>query len=183
MNKHLEFSCETELANVRRRIITQAERAANAVHSVLSNTSGVHALKAIKFQKIIHDEVFGENLNFIEYLNQTFTYLVCFYAGKELLQQFPGKTVVLNLGTQPGYDVMTTDGFVVCECFAATSAKSNEKLKKDAFRVYSSSTAVDKRVYYYSENTASETAYIKRIEAQHGDITLRNISFDELIAQ
>ena len=76
MNKHLEFSCESELADVRRRIITQAEQAANAVHSVLSNTSDIHALKAIKFQKIIHDEVFGEDLNFIEYLNQTFTVFV-----------------------------------------------------------------------------------------------------------
>ena len=62
---------------------------------------------------------------------------------------------MLNLGTSPGPDIISKDGAVVAEVFAATSPFRNDKLKKDSNRVIGFKESVHKYVFYYSPGNSS----------------------------
>lgn len=147
---------------------------------LLTTSSGLPAFKRIRFEKTVTDPLFEEHVNFSEYLNQTFTYLVCLHAGWEILRQFSPGAVVINFGVQPGYDVVSLDGDIICECFAATSVKSNEKLKKDVLRVHQNKVARKKLVYFYSDSADAEQAYIQNLGKQFSDVSINSISFEQL---
>ena len=91
-------------------------------------------------------------LNFIEHLNQSYTYLISLKAAAYLFAQFPGLgSLNLNLGTTNGADIETgksSSPSIVAETFAATHAKSNGKLQKDRAKVCSY-TADHYYVFYY----------------------------------
>lgn len=68
----------------------------------------------------------------IEQINQTFTYLASIDGARWLLREYPEcAPLVLNLGTQSGFDIESSCGRFVAETFAATDPKSNDKLRKD----------------------------------------------------
>ena len=91
-------------------------------------------------------------LNFIEQLNQSYTYLISLKAAAYLFAQFPALgSLNLNLGTTNGADIETGSGSspsIVAETFAATHANSNRKLQKDIKKVCDY-TAVHYFVFYY----------------------------------
>ena len=150
------------------------------VGGLLSIGGSLFALKKLRFEKIAADPIFDERMNFVEYLNQMFTYLVCLYAGKEILHRYSPDAVVINFGVQPGYDVASLDGWIICECFAATSVRSNDKLKKDVLRVHKNKNCREKLVYFYSNSADTEQTYIQRMEEQYPDISINSISFEDL---
>lgn len=87
----------------------------------------------------------------MEQLNQTFTYLTSFEATEYLIRAHPEHTpYVLNLGTLSGFDIVSNDGLVIAEVFAATSPLSNEKLKKDSIRVADAMESKYRYVFYHS---------------------------------
>lgn len=91
-------------------------------------------------------------LNFIEQLNQSYTYLTSLNAAAYLFEHFPGLgSLNLNLGTTNGADIETGNGSfpsIVAETFAATHANSNRKLQKDINKVCGY-TADHYYVFYY----------------------------------
>ena len=89
--------------------------------------------------------------------------------------------VIINFGTAPGHDVSSYSGTVICECFAATSVKSNEKLKKDILRLHGNPTAKERLVFYYSHNADAERSYIEKLANQYKDVALWSIPFDALM--
>lgn len=181
MNKQAVFFSVSEVELLRQRLIAQMEESCAVLHRTVSTETPVSALQKIKFEKIISDRVFGEPLNFIEHLNQTFTYLVCLYAARTVLERCAATSITVNFGTHPGYDVTSDGGSILCECFASTSVKSNEKLKKDVLRLHESTLASQKFVFFYSHAGTADTPYIQRLAANYPDVSLCSIPFEELI--
>ena len=94
-------------------------------------------LERIKFDQIGFDPLdASRDLNLIEQVNQTFTYLASLRAAKVLFANHEGiESLKLNLGTSAGSDLESSDGEIVAEVFAATRPSSNDKLSKDIKRV------------------------------------------------
>ncbi len=140
---------ETELADVRRRIIktvTEAEAiraklmdSAARTAAWLSKFDGepIELLKALRFKMVGHDPLTGEPLNVVEQLNQTFTILVTMRAIERLIDLHPDAGGFrLALGTTSGRDIESiAQNLVAAEVFSATRPTSNQKLKKDIARL------------------------------------------------
>jgi hypothetical protein len=104
----------------------------------------------IKFEQVGYDPLDSKrSLNFIEQLNQTFTYLASFKAAKYLFEKHSGlDSLTLNLGTRSGTDIISTfDGGIAAEIFAAVNPDNNNKLQKDIDKV-SSIEAQHKYVFF-----------------------------------
>lgn len=91
------------------------------------------------------------NLNLIEQLNQTFTYLASFKGAEYIFSHHKKvKSLTLNLGTSSGTDIETSeDGGVVAEVFASVNPSNNQKLKNDINRI-SQVTAKHRYVFFIS---------------------------------
>jgi predicted O-linked N-acetylglucosamine transferase (SPINDLY family) len=113
-------------------------------------SEGMQLLEEIKFEKIGYDPLNVErSLNYIEQVNQTFTYLASFKAVEILLRLHPEACeFVLNLATAAGTDNESKDeGGIAAEVFAATSPSNNNKLNKD-FEKVSKTNAANKYVFF-----------------------------------
>ncbi len=93
------------------------------------------ALKKIKFETLGFHPIAGHALNFIEQVNQTFTYLVALRATAWLLDRHPdagGFQLAPGASAKLPLDIMSVEpGMVGAETFAAVHPKSNDKLAKD----------------------------------------------------
>ena len=88
-------------------------------------------------------------LNFTEQLNQTFSYLVQLRATEYLLEHHAeAAPFVLSLGPISGHDIVSSNGQVVAEVFAAVTPDNNDKLDKDVAKV-ATSEAQHKYVFYF----------------------------------
>ena len=113
-----------------------AERTAAAMRELLSKQPAIAALARMKFEELGFHPIEDRRLNLIEQVNQTFTYLVSFAAAEEILIRHPGSAPLhLNLGTSPGYDLVSPSQSVVAEVFAAVRRTNNRKLVKDVVKV------------------------------------------------
>jgi len=155
--------------------IVSTERLKRLVYEV----QGIQVLKELKFKKMGYDPLFDEDINFIEFLNQSLTYLVCLCAAKWLSQAHEKKSFKIHMGTQTGYDIESIDGTVICECFAATSVKSNKKLEKDILRVYGDSNALYKYVIFYTAE--NDDLYINRMRNKYNLVSINRIEFEQLV--
>lgn len=118
------------------------------LHIVFEASDALAALAIVKFQTVGRDPLSSRPLNFIEQVNQTFTYLATCAALRQLLREHADAApFVVNLGTAPGFDILSEDGTVAAEVFAATGPNSNDKLRKDLARV-SASSAKYKYVFF-----------------------------------
>jgi hypothetical protein len=73
--------------------------------------------------------------------------IVALFAVQDLLDQYPGKKFEMHLGPTAGYDIQSTDGEVIAECFAATSVNSNDKINKDCRKLLKGQ-AIYKHLYF-----------------------------------
>ena len=69
---------------------------------------------------------------------------------------YPDKKFEVNFGSKAGFDIQSCDKSVVAECFAVTSASSNNKLRKDATKLLEFAKSTEKYIYFYSENDSEE---------------------------
>lgn len=97
--------------------------------------TGLEFLKAIKFDPIGWHPTEGHELNCIEQVNQTFTYLVAFEAARFLLERHPdagGFDLAPGAHMAMDLDIMSVEpGLVGAETFAAVDPRNNNKLAKD----------------------------------------------------
>jgi hypothetical protein len=147
ISKKVLFSNVEQVKLYRDKIVSITEK---HMSDLLSSGSGMEFLRKIKFTQSGYDPLFQHETNFIEQVNQTFTYLVCLAAVEYLLKEHEGKRFNVCFGTEAGFDVESEDAEVVCECFAATAPDSNGKLDKDASRVFNNVEAKYKYVVFYT---------------------------------
>ena len=98
-------------------------------------------------------------------------------AAEDLMNRYPGISFDVQLGVGSGYDVRSTDGRIVAECFAVTTISSNDKLNKDCKKLMKSDALV-KCVYFYSHQDTEKK--IQNRMKQYPEIQIKRISFEEL---
>lgn len=136
-SREISISSDDEARALEKDIRAAADSAAEELGKLLAQGDSLRLLRAVKFAPIGRDPLQPERpLNLIEQTNQTFTYLVSVKAVEFLLRTHPGQVPYrLNLGTAPGPDIVSSNGSVAAEVFAATHPGSNDKLPKDIEKV------------------------------------------------
>ena len=164
---------KSQIAELRSKIYANANKTYDSIVQTIEAESPLKLFADIKFNKFGVDPIKGTPLNFIEQLNQMFSDLVVLYAVEELLSKYPDKTFEVNFGAKAGFDIQSTDGKVVAECFAATNVDNNSKLSKDAKKLMKLPKAVEKYIFFYSQNDSEEK--LSRRYATFTEITFRRV--------
>ena len=136
--KKIVLTNQSEIEGYLDQITHSAEEAQLRVVETGESALAMEFFERLRFEKLGYDPLnSSRELNFIEQLNQSFTYLASFKAAKYIFQNHVGiSELILNLGTTPGPDIETEDcGGISAEVFAATWPKSNNKLSKDIMKV------------------------------------------------
>lgn len=132
------------------RILQACAQTAVRVTDLASSVDPIDWMHAIKFKEIGFDGLFERRQNFIEQVNQTFTYLVTLQAIKDLFELHPEhRPFLANPGARSGADLFSEDGEVVAETFAAVLPTNNDKLRKDLTRC-AEHQASHRYVFFYS---------------------------------
>ena len=116
---------------LRESILYNAEVSMETLKKCADVLPAMQFFAEIKFGKTGRDPLVGCELNLIEQINQMYSDIVVLSAVRDLLDQYPGKKFEMHLGPTAGYDIQSTDGEVIAECFAVTSVNSNNKMNKD----------------------------------------------------
>jgi hypothetical protein len=137
--KQILLKNEEQVNEYMELIRNSANEAQIRLMEVSERENNIGFLERIKFDQIGFDPLdASRNLNLIEQVNQTFTYLASLGAARVLFANHEGiEALKLNLGTSPGPDLESSDGKIVAEVFAATRPSSNDKLNRDIKRAKS----------------------------------------------
>jgi len=134
----------SEVAEYIDALIDSANAAQMKIIEKSESRDGIQLLEEMKFEKLGYDPLDTEReLNLIEQINQTFTYLASFRA-VEMLFQWHGDAseFTLNLGTAAGVDIESKNsGGIAAEVFAATKPSGNDKINKDLKKVCATNAA------------------------------------------
>lgn len=148
--KKVELHNPEEVEDYLEMLQDSANEAQMKIMDYSGNHDGMMLLQKMKFEEFGFDPLNPErNLNLIEQINQTFTYLSSFKAVELLFDWYPDLSKLsLNLGTASGTDIESPeyDG-IAAEIFSATRPNSNNKLNKDIDKV-SSVNAKHKYVFF-----------------------------------
>lgn len=126
-----------ELEQLEHRLYKSMDKTLLQFSSEISENTSQTLFSKMKFGGIGFNPLdYNRELNIIEQINQSFTYLASFYALEVLFTEHPKLAPFrLNLGTAPGSDIESECGSLAAEVFAAVSPKNNQKLKKDTNKV------------------------------------------------
>ncbi len=130
------ISSETELDVLVESVTASATKSIEQIFKLGSDS--LHAIWSLKFKPVGYNPLDPETrLNFIEQLNQSFTYIASARATKILFTRHPMLApFTLNLGTVGGSDIESRlGGGVAAEVFAAVNTSNNRKLAKDIAKV------------------------------------------------
>lgn len=152
----LTVSKAGQVEELEAKLLDAANRSRDAVNDIIGAATPLGLLHAVKFEPVGHDPLTGSDLNFMEQVNQTFTFLVTYKAVLYLLDRHPQVAEwKLNLGTSTGTDIVSADGTVAAEVFAAVRPANNNKLLNDVRRI-DDADAVDKYVFFHSPGYLGE---------------------------
>ncbi len=138
MTKQIVLTRDSDIEDYRESLCASAEQAKIKIAEIAGTESPLEFLFQLKFHALGCDPlVSSRQLNVIEQLNQTFTYLASLKGAEFLFARHPKvEHLTLNLGNKAGWDIETPDnGGVVAEVFAAVTPRNNCKLKKDLEKV------------------------------------------------
>lgn len=162
------------LAPLEAAISRSAETTLHQLQARLACQRDLNGFAALRFDPIGCDPLdASRSLNLVEQLNQSFTYLASILATRWLLERHPAHApYTLNLGTTAGSDIVSDDGAVAAETFAATHPGSNQKLQKDVAKVRRVS-ATHRYVFYLSPlgAPATEVAGVTVVRLEHACLT------------
>ncbi|WP_312648079.1 hypothetical protein [Aminipila sp.] len=173
LSKKKLFENKEQISSCRDKIIKNTNL---KINELFHDGDALEFLKKIKFEQCGYDPLFEESINIIEQINQTFTYLVCLKAAEILLSKYPLKRFYINFGTQAGYDVISEDERIICECFAVTSPDSNSKLEMDTKKVSLDTISENKYVIYYSKN--QKPIHVANIKQKYPNVQI--LELDDL---
>ena len=144
-------------------IAHSAEQAQLRITEISEEKNAMALMAKLKFERLGYDPLnSSRDLNFIEQLNQTYTYLASLKAAEFIFVRHPNiSSLTLNLGTASGSDIETPDcGGIAAEVFAATHPNSNNKLKKDIEKV--SKTAAHYKYSFFMCPNIEEGEYVSK---------------------
>ena len=167
------FDSKSQVYELKNKMNESAERTYDKLKIMMESSTPLEILFQMKFNKIGFDPVDGDELNIIEQINQLFSDLVVMAALEELFDIYPSKKFETHMGAEAGFDIESTDGEVVAECFAVTTAASNGKLKKDSEKLINKASKQKKYIYFYSQNDIDEK--LERIYEKFPEINYRRI--------
>jgi hypothetical protein len=146
MSKQVILRNIEEAENHIEELRISAEESQIRLDEISSYSDPIEFLRKLKFEQVGCDPLYSQRpLNFIEQLNQTFTYLASFKAAKIIFERYPElKSLTLNLGTQSGSDIESIENGIAAEVFASVNPSNNKKLQKDIAKV----SAVDAKHKY-----------------------------------
>ena len=160
---------------LRNAIAKNADASYVSVRKRIEDMTPMQFFASIKFEKLGKDPVGGEPQNLIEQINQTYSDMVVLSAAEDLLNLYPGTSLVLQLGVSSGYDIESEDGTIAAECFAVTTVSCNRKLDKDCKKLLQSVAPI-KCVYFYSALDGEEK--LQNQYRKYPDIRFKRIIFD-----
>jgi hypothetical protein len=159
-----------DLVTLEQAVLASAQASLSKLQDLLGRDGGLSALAALKFGEAGCDPLdSSRSLNLVEQLNQSFTYLASIAATAWLFEHHPDNApFILNLGTAPGSDIVSQDGTIAAETFAATHPGSNRKLEKDVAKVRVMD-AVHKYVFFLSPVNAKRVDFdgVKVVRLSH----------------
>lgn len=161
------FTNKEQLQELREQVL---EGTQESIDTLITQKQGVELIRSIKFKKDGYDPLFQQSTNFIEQVNQTFTYLVSLSAVELLMDKHQEHQFRANFGTKSGYDIESIDKSIICECFAATKPKSNNKLESDVRRLVSNTTAMYRYVIYYTEE--AQEKHVSNLREKYRGVTI-----------
>jgi len=167
LNKQIIFESKEQVDILRERIVNTTNA---KLKELWQSGEGIDFLRKVKFMPCGYDPLFEHDTNFIEQTNQTFTYLVCLEAVSILLLKHPLHRFMVNFGTESGFDVVSEDERIICECFAATTPDSNKKLELDTLKVYTNKTADVRYVIYYVANPKEK--HVENIKSKYNGVEI-----------
>lgn len=137
MLKSFTVSNIEELEQLEQKLYESMDKALLQISFEINSNSSQTLFSKMKFGGIGFDPLNSDRqLNVIEQINQSFTYLASFYALEILFTEYAELAPFrLNLGTAPGSDIESECGELAAEVFAAVAPTSNQKLKKDINKV------------------------------------------------
>lgn len=150
-------------------IKVNSDKTVTNIKKLFGTEDSMAILNEFKFSHLGYEPVQGYELNFIEQLNQMFAHIVVLKGAELLLKIYPEKEFILNLGTQGGYDIVSSDDKIICECFSTTSPISNNKIKHDAEKLLNNNTADRKYIIFFSKEVNDTT--LNNITDKYKDIT------------
>ena len=161
MGKQILISDKLELTIYKQTIYDNLQKSLESIKSVLDNDDSTFVFESFKYDKIAIDPLTGNLENLIEMVNQYQTYLVTLKALEFLFEKHSNKSFIARFGNIAGYDIESTDGEIVAECFASVSYKNNKKLDKDLEKLNSVTCDVIRYEFFYDRafNTDNYTAY------------------------
>lgn len=126
-----------ELKKLEQQLYKSMDKSLLQISSEITSNSSQALFLKMKFGSIGYDPLNSKReLNIIEQINQSFTYLASFYALEVLFTEYSDLAPFrLNLGTASGSDIESECGSLAAEVFAAVYPSSNQKLKKDINKV------------------------------------------------
>ena len=139
-----------ELEKHKTTILSNLAKSVWDIRAIIESENAQEVFRQFKFEKIATEPLSGKPENLVEVINQSQTYLVTLAATEYLLCLYQEKAFILNWGNVSGYDIESTDGTIVAECFAATSYRSNGKLTADLKRLSANQTALQKYEFFYA---------------------------------
>jgi len=151
MTERVVISNRFELEKYRQIIEANIEKNVTNLKRLLNENNPLDAFGEMKFNKIAIEPISGKEENLIEVINQLQTYMISIMSVEYLLDVYPNKEFNINWGNVSGYDIESTDGEIIAECFAATSFRSNGKLTADLKRLFNNETAVYKYEFFYDK--------------------------------
>jgi hypothetical protein len=164
-----------ELKTYKEIIASNLDKGIKQLQELLAKGNPTYIFQVFKFEKFVAEPLSGNQENLVEVINQSMTYIVSIMAVEYLLKTFPDKSFVVNWGNASGYDIVSEDGRVICECFAATSYRSNGKLSSDLKRLNKANADYKYEFFYDKEYTDSQYKYY------HGKYpNIQIIKFDKL---
>jgi hypothetical protein len=179
LNKQLVINNFQDVDKYKLKVLEATENTVKRIKDLSMHKGGFELFHDLRFSNVGQDPLEMRPLNFVEQLNQTFTYLVSLQATEYLIDVHPEHIpFVLNLGTSPGFDIVSKNGLIIAEVFAATSPQSNQKLKKDCKRVADSKETKYRYVFYYSPDNGNvgiirdKHPYLKIVQLDLKDIKL-----------
>ncbi|HQR57872.1 MAG TPA: hypothetical protein PK503_00875 [Azonexus sp.] len=129
---------KSEIEDYKQCLRKSADQTRTKISGLARGTDSLEFLSQLKFQAIGCDPLnTSRQLNLIEQLNQTFTYLASFDGAAFLFSQHPKlRHLTLNLGTSPGSDIESSEeGGIAAEVFASVDPRNNRKLANDIEKV------------------------------------------------
>lgn len=154
MSKQISVT-KSEIEDYKQCLRKSAYQTRTRISVLARSTDSLEFLSQLKFFQAIGCDPLNTSrqLNLIEQLNQTFTYLASFDGATFLFSQHPKlRQLTLNLGTSPGSDIESfEEGGIAAEVFASVDPRNKRKLANDIEKV-SRAKAKHRYVLFISPN-------------------------------